>query len=129
MYLAFKHLHITTVILSIILFSLRGIGMLLGAAWVQRRWLRITPHIIDTVLLLSAITLTVLLHQYPFIDGWLTAKVFGLIAYIILGSIALRYGATRMIRAGAWFAALITFGYIVSVARSHNPLGFFAWLG
>ncbi len=129
MYLALKHLHLTTVVLSFTLFTLRGIAMLVDSPWLQRRWARIIPHSIDTVLLGSAIGLMLTLRQYPFVHSWLTAKVLGLIVYIILGSIALRYGATKPIRASAWIAALATFGYIVSVALTHTPLGFLAWLG
>ena len=101
--------------------------MLIDSPWLRRRWVRVTPHIIDTVLLASAIGLTWVLEQYPFVHGWLTAKVLGLIAYIILGSIALRYGPTKPIRTAAWIAALIVFGYVVSVALTHTPLGFLLW--
>lgn len=129
MYLALKHLHLTTIVLSFTLFTLRGIWMLLDSPGLQRRWVRITPHVIDTVLLASAIGLVLILKQYPFVHGWVTAKVLGLIAYIILGSLALRYGPTKPIRAAAWAAALAVFGYIVSVALTHAPLGFLLWLG
>jgi uncharacterized membrane protein SirB2 len=125
-YLALKHLHLTTVILSFALFVLRGLWMLVDSPQLQRRWVRIAPHLIDTVLLASAIGLTLILQQYPFVNSWLTAKVLALIAYIVLGGIALRRGPTRTIRAAAWVAALATFGYIVSVALTRDPLGFLA---
>jgi uncharacterized membrane protein SirB2 len=123
-YLALKHLHLTAVILSFALFVLRGLWMLADSPALQRRWVRIVPHLVDTVLLASAIGLALTLRQYPFVDGWLTAKVLALIAYIILGSIALKRGRTKPIRAVAWIAALATFGYIVSVALTRHPLGF-----
>lgn len=123
-YLALKHLHLTTVILSFALFALRGLWMLMDSPQLQRRWVRIAPHLIDTVLLASAIGLTLVPGQYPFVNGWLTAKVLALIVYIVLGGIALRRGPTRAIRATAWVAALATFGYIVSVALTRQPLGF-----
>lgn len=125
-YLALKHLHLTAVILSFVLFVLRGLWMLADSSQLQRRWVRIVPHLVDTVLLASAIGLTLMLRQYPFVNGWLTAKVLALIAYIILGSIALKRGPTKPIRAVAWVAALATFGYIVSVALTRHPLGFLA---
>lgn len=125
-YLALKHLHLTAVILSFALFVLRGLWMLADSPHLQRRWVRIVPHLVDTVLLASAIGLTLMLRQYPFVNGWLTAKVLALIAYIILGSIALKRGPTKPIRAVAWVAALATFGYIVSVALTRHPLGFLA---
>ncbi|MCO5760979.1 MAG: SirB2 family protein [Chromatiaceae bacterium] len=127
MYLALKHLHLTTVILSFALFALRGIWMLADSRWLQQRWVRIVPHVIDTVLLASAIGLALVLHQYPFVHGWLTAKVLALIAYIILGSIALKRGPTKGIRTVAWIAAMLVFGYIASVAVTHAPLGFLLW--
>ena len=127
MYLALKHLHLTTVILSFALFALRGVWMLADSRWLQQRWVRIVPHVIDTVLLASAIGLALVLHQYPFVHGWLTAKVLALIAYIILGSIALQRGSTKTIRATAWIAALTVFGYIVSVAVTRSPRGFLSW--
>lgn len=124
MYSALKHLHTITVVLSFCLFVLRGVWMLVESPQLQRIWVRIVPHVIDAVLLASAIGLAVILHQYPFVHGWLTAKVLGLILYIILGSIALKRGSTKTIRATAWIAALAVFGYIVSVATTHSPLGF-----
>lgn len=127
MYSALKHLHLTTVALSLCLFVLRGIWMLVESPQLQRIWVRVVPHVIDAVLLASAIGLAVILHQYPFVHGWLTAKVLGLILYIILGSIALKRGSTQSIRGAAWIAALAVFGYIVSVAVTRSPLGFLAW--
>lgn len=127
MYSALKHLHLTAVILSVCLFALRGAWMLVDSPQLGRRWARVVPHVIDTVLLASAIGLTVILHQYPFVQGWLTAKVLGLIAYIILGSIALKRGPTKPIRAAAFIGSLAVFGYIASVALSRSPLGFLAW--
>lgn len=129
MYLALKHLHMTTVTLSLALFVLRWVWMLGDCALLQRRWVRIIPHVIDTVLLASAIALTLILHQYPFVNGWLTAKVLALLLYILLGSIALRYGRNKRIRVAAGLGALLTFGYMVSVAITRTPLGFWQWLG
>jgi len=127
MYIALKHLHITTVILSFSLFMLRMLWMLADSPQLQRRWVRIVPHVIDTVLLASAIGLTLILHQYPFVNDWLTAKVLGLIVYIILGSIALKRDPTQHIRIVAGVAAIGVFGYIVSIALVHSPLGFLLW--
>ncbi|MBL8260455.1 MAG: SirB2 family protein [Candidatus Competibacteraceae bacterium] len=127
MYLALKHLHLTTVALSFALFVLRGLWMLADSPQLRRRWVRIAPHVIDTALLASALWLTAILHQYPFAHGWLTAKVLGLVVYIILGSIALKRGSSKPVRAAAWVAALAVFGYIVSVALTRSPAGFLGW--
>ena len=90
-----------------------------------RRWVRVLPHVVDTVLLASAIALAVMIRQYPLAHDWLTAKVFGLIAYIVLGTIALKRGRTRAVRITAFWSALLVFAYIVAVAitKSVVPYG------
>ncbi|BBB27752.1 SirB2 family protein [Amphritea japonica] len=121
MYLALKHTHITFAVLSILFFTLRGFWMLSSSEKLQQRWVRIAPHIIDTLLLASAIALAFTINQYPFSESWLTAKLIALIAYIVLGTIALKRGKTRNIRTLAFIMALLCVGYIVWVALSHNP--------
>ena len=88
-YAAVKSLHITCVALSIGLFSLRGVLQWQDVPWRRWRVLRIAPHVVDTVLLGSALWLCWIIGQYPFVQGWLTAKVLALVAYILLGRAAL----------------------------------------
>jgi len=117
--------HILAVIASGSLFALRGLGLLLGAAWPRAVALRRLSYAIDTVLLAAAIALTILVGQYPFVDAWLTVKVLALVVYIGLGIYAFRT-PSRGPRLAAWLAALAVFGFIVTVARAHDPLGVFA---
>jgi len=124
MYLALKHIHLTAVGLSFALFALRSFWMLRDSPSLQKRWVKIVPHIIDTVLLVSAISLAVLLQQYPFVDGWLTAKVLALLAYIGFGTIALKRGRSRKVRLLALGGAVLSAAYIVLVALNHHP---FPW--
>ncbi len=126
MYAAFKHIHLLTVALSLGLFTLRGIWMLLDSDKLQKRWVKIVPHIIDTLLLVSAIGLMFQISQYPFADSWLTAKLLGLIAYIVLGTIALKRGKTKGTRVIALVAAFGVIAYIVGVAIRHNALSWLA---
>ncbi|MEH6576666.1 MAG: SirB2 family protein [Amphritea sp.] len=121
MYMLLKHSHMTFALLSILLFTLRGYWMLNASTMLTQRWVRILPHIIDTLLLTTAIALTVVLSQYPFINSWLTAKVLALLAYIVFGIIALKRGKTKTIRITALILALMSVAYIVWVARSHSP--------
>jgi uncharacterized membrane protein SirB2 len=127
-YLTLRHVHIACAILTITLFVFRGALMLADSPWLQSRVVKTLPHVIDTVLLTSALMLTTVIHQYPFGTGWLTTKVFLLIAYIVLGHYALKRGRTKSIRAAAFVAALLVLGFLVSVARAHHPLGIFAGL-
>lgn len=125
-YATLKLVHQTAVTLSITGFFARGVGALLGAPWVRSRTAKSLPHLVDTVLLLSALAmfwmLDVSLAQAP----WLTAKIIGLLVYIGLGVIALRPGPPRAVRLAAWVAALATVGWIVSVAITKSALGLFA---
>lgn len=127
-YLALRNMHIACAILTIALFLLRGGLMLADSSWQRNVVLRYLPHAVDTVLLTTALMLTTVIHQYPFAVDWLTAKVVLLVAYIVLGSIALKRGRTRTIRVTAFVAALATVGFLVTVARAHHPLGMFAGL-
>jgi uncharacterized membrane protein SirB2 len=125
-YLALKWVHIVCAILSITGFTLRGILMLLDSPLLATRFARIAPHVVDTVLLASALWLAVLIGQYPFVQGWLTAKVLALIAYIVLGTLALKRARSKAVRAAAFALALAAAAYIVSVALTRDPLGFLA---
>lgn len=125
-YWILKYVHVTCVILSGAGYFLRGIGMMRGSPWLQSKAARVLPHVIDTVLLASALALTWQVRQYPFVHTWLTAKVLGLLGYIALGAIGLKYGRTRKIRIGAWLAALVLFLYIVLVALTRQVLPFIA---
>lgn len=124
MYYAIKNLHVTCVVLSATGFLLRGLWMMTGSSLLQHTLTRVLPHIVDTVLLSSAIVLAMMIEQYPFSAGWVTAKVIGLLAYILLGTVALKRGRTQRVRAGAFIAALLVYAWIVSVAITKNFAGF-----
>ena len=121
-YLLLKHLHVTCVVLSGLGFIFRGWWMLRDSPMLGRRLTRIAPHLIDSTLLGSAITMAVMSGQYPFFQPWLTAKFFGLLAYILLGMMALKRGKTKAIRTRFFVLALLSYAYIVSVALARNPL-------
>ena len=122
-YAEIKWVHIAAVLCSGALFALRGAVMLAGARWYMAAPLRYLSYTIDTVLLTAALMLATMLHQYPFVHGWLTTKVLLLVAYVGLGMYAFKRGRTRGVRIACWLGALAVYGLIVSVARAHHPLG------
>lgn len=118
-YLALKHLHMSFAALSGTLFFIRGLLMLRdpdGSPLRQKTILDRSSHVIDTILLGSALTMVVWSAQYPFVVTWLTVKLIAVVAYIVIGAVALRRGKTRSVRAGAFVIALMIFGYIVKLA-------------
>lgn len=124
MYLLLKHLHLTFVALSFLAFLGRGILMFINSALLDKKLLKIAPHIINTIMLLSGIILTVHLGLSPGEHSWLLAKIIGLVVYIGLGVMAFKV-PNALARKVLWVDALIVFAYIVSVAITKNPLGFF----
>jgi uncharacterized membrane protein SirB2 len=119
-YLTVKYLHISFAALSGSFFLVRGIWMMSESDLLHRKWVRIAPHVIDSLLLLSAVILVVWSGQYPGVQDWLTAKVGALIVYILLGTIALKRGRKKSVRCVAFFAALAVFAYIVAVAATRH---------
>lgn len=128
MYAAVKYVHVISVALSLTGFFLRGLLMIRASPLLAARWIKVLPHVNDTILLVAAVSLAAMSGQYPFVVGWVTAKVLGLVAYIILGSLALRAGSTREVRIVCWLAAMTVFAWIVSVALTRQPLGILALL-
>lgn len=121
-YLLLKMIHVSSVVISYSLFFLRGIWLMQDSNNLRLRWVKVLPHVIDTILLTSAIVLAVLIQQDPLNNTWLTAKVIGLLIYILLGMIAIRFGKTKKTRIAAWIGAQCVFIYIVLVALSKDPL-------
>lgn len=107
--------------LSFTLFLLRGVWMLRDSTLLNQRWVRIAPHAVDTLLLVSAIFLAWKLDISPLSTPWLAAKIVALLLYIGIGTIALKYGRTKRMRLVAWLSAQMVFLYIVCVAFTHNP--------
>lgn len=115
-----KWVHVAMVIASGSLFALRGAGMLMGSTIGMAAPVRYLSYAIDTTLLTAALMLATMLHQYPFVHGWLTAKVLLLVIYIVLGSFALKRGATIRTRGLFFVAALIVYGMIAAVALTRG---------
>jgi uncharacterized membrane protein SirB2 len=128
-YLVAKSIHVGCVIVSLTGFAARGALMLVESRWLSARFVRVAPHLVDSLLLASALWLCWLLGQYPFVQGWLTAKVLGLLAYIGFGTVALRRGRTKPVRVTGLAAALLSAAYVVTVALTRDPRGPLIWLG
>ena len=121
-YEIFKIMHVATALISIIGFIMRGIWMMCSSTLLQQRWVKVVPHINDTILLLSAIALVFITSLYPGPIQFINVKIIALVLYIVLGTIALKRGKTMRIRIIAWVLAILVFMYIFAVANSKTIL-------
>lgn len=121
-YSLLRTLHIATVHLTLVLFLVRGFWMLTDSSLLKARWVKVLPHVNDSLLLFAAIAMLVVGGLNPLEQPWLLAKIIGLLAYIALGTVALKRGKTKAIRVQAMIAALAVFGYIVAAAITKQAL-------
>jgi len=116
-YAAFKHLHLLTITISVIFFTIRGASALMGARWIGNKWVRLFAHSNDTLLLIAALALCYHLGLWPFYNSaWITAKVLGLLAYIGFGTLVIKRG-----KPWAYALALLSVAYIIWVAINKTP--------
>ncbi len=128
LYPQIKLVHVAAVLASGLLFFVRGLGVQLGMTFPRAAPLRYLSYTIDTVLLAAALMLMAVLQQYPFVQSWLTVKILLVIAYIVVGSFAINRGRTKAARLLCWLGALAIYGFIITIARAHDPLGIFRTL-
>jgi uncharacterized membrane protein SirB2 len=129
-YSQLKFTHVAAVLMSGLLFLLRGLMVQSGRQELALRApLRHLSYTIDTILLASALALLTILPGAAYANGWLTVKLALLVVYIVFGALALKRAPTRRARLVFFVAALLTYGYMLSIARAHDPLGLLrAWL-
>lgn len=124
MYMMAKHLHLTLIAVSVLFFITRYFWVMTDSGMMQKKWVKVVPHIIDTFLLISAITLCVILSQYPFVTGWLTEKFIGLILYILFGLLALKLGKDKKIKTVGFVLAIGTIAVMGKLAVTKQAILF-----
>jgi uncharacterized membrane protein SirB2 len=123
LYPQIKLVHVAAVIASGSLFLLRGLAIQVRASWAMAAPIRYLSYGIDIVLLAAALALVSMLPWATFANGWLWAKLFLLLGYVVLGSFALKRGRTRAVRAACLIASMALFACVYAIARTHNPFG------
>lgn len=118
-----KWVHVAAVLMSGAVFLLRGLAVQSYAQWPMYGPVRYLSYAIDTVLLVAASLLLVILPAALYANGWLTMKLVLLVVYIALGSMALKRGRTRTVRLVSFVAAMLVYGGMIVIARLHHPLG------
>ncbi|MDU7480544.1 MAG: SirB2 family protein [Hafnia alvei] len=124
-YIGIKHLHLLTVAISVVLFILRFFWKCRNSAMIERRWVKIAPHLNDTLLFVTGIALVFITRFYPFTPQgtWLTEKLVGVIIYVVLGYVALgKRPRSQKVRCFAFVAALVCLYLIIKLAMTKMPL-------
>ncbi|TKB54784.1 SirB2 family protein [Ferrimonas aestuarii] len=121
LYPGMKHFHMLTIACSVTLLLVRFYWHMAGSAMMERKWVKIIPHVIDTLLLLSGISLCFLIQQFPGSSEWLTEKVLSVVAYILLGVFAFK-AKGKMLKVFAVLGALGWLGMIAKVAMTKTPI-------
>ena len=116
LYLIIKHLHMTTAILSGTGFFIRGWLVQLQHPVMEKIWMRVLPHINDTILLFCAIWLAWTLKLIPGLDLWISCKIILLIMYVVFGVFALRRGKNQRQKIIFFILAMICYLSILVIA-------------
>jgi len=124
-YVLLKQVHVFFALASITGFMLRWNWRMSGSRLSQMKLTKTTPHVIDTLFLATGVALTFTINQYPLSTDWLSAKITGLLVYIVLGMLAMSGKISRPWRVTAFLAAVSTYAWILTVARFKSPWGIF----
>lgn len=114
LYPTVKHTHLMFIALSISLFVIRFVLHIRQSDLMQKKFLKVAPHVIDTFLLVSGFTLCFMIKQYPFVDPWMTEKIICVVAYIALGIMALKSNRNKLFK---FFAFIGAIGWLVLAAK------------
>lgn len=126
-YLPLKHTHLLLVALSLGLFIIRGTALQMNAGWLNKKIVKIAPHVIDSFLLLTGAMLTLAVSQYPITDHWLSVKMLLLVGYIVMG-IKMMRSSQAMLQRSYFAGAIACVLLLITVATTHHPLGLFSLL-
>lgn len=122
-----KQIHVLTVVVSFIGFFLRGVVVMMRSPQVYSSWFRILPHINDSILIVTAVILTLYINQYPFTDAWLTAKLIALVLHVVVGAYAIKHAKTFMAQLISWLISIVVFIYIVGVAYTRDVFSYLSY--
>lgn len=124
MYMLAKHLHLTAVFFSISLFVIRFFWLMRSSALMDKRWVKVFPHVIDTLLLISALSLCFMIQQYPVVNHWLSEKIVFVVLYIVLGMVALNNKHSKKMQWIAFVGAISCVLSIANIALFKQPILF-----
>lgn len=127
LYTPLKHSHLMLVAISILFFTARACAALMHKQWQTALPVKISAHSVDTLLLITGVLLMLATSQYPVTQAWLSVKLLLLVGYIVFGIKTMK--STSIMQQRSYFAiAIICVLLMVTIARTHHPLGLFSLL-
>ena len=120
----FKHLHMTVALMSVLLFTLRFVWTLKSSQQLDKKWVKILPHVVDTFLLLLGLVLMMKLALNPFEQMWLGEKLLAVVAYIFTGYYTLKLAKKRMLQVIGYLGAVGWLILVVKLAATKTPILF-----
>ena len=138
MYIIIKYAHMTIISLTFIFFIINFVLTIKGSDKVNNKLLKIGPHILYTLFILSFIYLLSFNPQwYPFFNGWGSSKLAGFVFYVLSITLALKWAKTTLwrivglISAVFWLAMTVKLGFsdVVKAKAYSNETGSFIELG
>jgi len=123
-----RQAHVILALISVAGFCLRWFWRMSGSPLGTARVTKVLPHVVDTAFLVTGVVLAIGLPPYPGLATWLTAKISGLVLYILCGIVAMRSAPRLLLSSLAFITALVAFAWVVSVARTRLAAGFLAGL-
>ena len=122
-FLFLKYVHILCVAASFALFFIRGIWVMQSYPPAQERWVKVLPHVVDGLLILSALGMLYMVPSTSDYKGWMPIKLALIGVYAFLVVFVSRLAKSRLQRFAAWLAALLVFLFVTSIAVLHHPMG------
>ncbi|GLR70389.1 SirB family protein [Agaribacter marinus] len=120
MYMMLKHLHQTSMVLSLVIFFVAFAAIMFKLPFAQKKWLKILPHILYTIAIITAVTMIVQVGAYD--HKWLASKALGFVLYVLSVSFALKWARNNMMRVVGLISAIVWLAVTASVAISKNSL-------
>jgi len=114
-----KHAHLTIISLTFIFFIINFVLTMKGSDKVNNKILKIGPHILYTLFILTFIYLASVnpLNLYPFVHSWASSKLGGFVLYVLSITLALKWAKSTLwrivglISAIFWFVMSARLGY------------------
>ncbi len=118
LYLMLKQAHMLFAAVSLVSFLVRSGLKFAGSSLLNKKPVKVLPHVNDSLLLACGVALAVIAGYNPLVQHWLLAKLVLLVVYIGSGLYVMKWSRNNTARAVGVLAALLCFmgmGFLAAV--------------